>query len=352
MSPRGVRGSGEQNNVTYVNFGAKKKVFSPNKTEKIEASTHRHSARDRGLSRKPRPANSQQKPLKQLGNGKEDIASTFRGRAAAWLEDFIKSEADPVRLSRGRAYAQLGHVVQLDFRNGAIHGLVAGSQNYPFKVVIELPFINKEVLTELGTRIVETPNFFTKISAGHFTDDMLEILLGNGIEDYRLRCSCPDSAWICKHIVAVMDRASARIDADPLELLRLRGLDLRKLNEIVAAVSTDESDNQGREHLKKSQASVSALPVPGEQEEHASSTDDSAQLKLAAAQHNELFWQGRELPDLPTPKHAPAIDDSDPKLLQKAMKAVSHTNIDMLRAVSDVEDLYYLLTEEGLDSPK
>ena len=39
-----------------------------------------------------------------------------------------------------------------------------------------------------------------------------------------------------------------------------------------------------------------------------------------------------------------SIDDSDPDLLRKAMRSVSHTNLDLLRAVSDIEDLYYHLT--------
>ena len=50
---------------------------------------------------------------------------------------------------------------------------------------------------------------------------------------------------------------------------------------------------------------------------------------------------------MPEPKIAPAIDDSDPDLLRKAMRAVSHTNVDLLRAVSDVEDLYHFLTEKN-----
>ena len=58
----------------------------------------------------------------------------------------------------------------------------------------------------------------------------------------------------------------------------------------------------------------------------------------------ETFWSGRELPAVPSPKIAPALDDSDPDLLRKALRAVSHTNIDLLRAVSDIEDMYHHLT--------
>ena len=65
---------------------------------------------------------------------------------------------------------------------------------------------------------------------------------------------------------------------------------------------------------------------------------------LSAEEKNDVFWNGREMPKLPHPKVAPALEDSDPDLLRKALRAVSHTNIDLLRAVSDIEDLYYHLT--------
>ena len=38
------------------------------------------------------------------------------------------------------------------------------------------------------------------------------------------------------------------------------------------------------------------------------------------------------------------IEDSDLDLLHKAMQTISFTNIDQLRAVSDLEDLYDELT--------
>ena len=74
------------------------------------------------------------------------------------------------------------------------------------------------------------------------------------------------------------------------------------------------------------------------------SEDSFTANELSAEERNALFWEGRELPPLPEPKYAPAVDDSDPELLRKAMRSVSHTNIDLLRAVSDVDDLYYHLT--------
>ena len=58
----------------------------------------------------------------------------------------------------------------------------------------------------------------------------------------------------------------------------------------------------------------------------------------------DSFWDGHDLPDLPHPKIAPMIEDSDIHLLHRAMQSVSFTNIDQLRAVADIEDLYDDLT--------
>lgn len=118
---------------------------------------------------------------------------------------------------------------------------------------------------------------------------------------------------MCKHEVAVLEKLAAKIDADPLALFTFRGLDLTTLEHAVMA--------QAKETSRESE------------------TDP------------ELFWTGRQLPDLPTPRVSPALDDSDLDLLHKAMRAISYTNVDQLRAVSDIEDLYdHLCRDAVLDN--
>ena len=68
-------------------------------------------------------------------------------------------------------------------------------------------------------------------------------------------------------------------------------------------------------------------------------------LRENSAPGSEYFWSGRELPALPNPRLAPMIEDSDIDLLHSAMQTVSFTNIDQLRAVSDIEDLYHMLSD-------
>lgn len=223
--------------------------------------------------------------------------------AAARPYRFASARTDQGRITRGRQYAQAGNVVDLDIRNGAAHGQVAGSQNYPFTVTIALPYRNAEDLAEIPRRIAAEPNGISCAREGKLSDGVLDILFGESPSDIRFVCSCPDSTAVCKHVMAVVDKLATKIDADVGVAFNLRGM---TLDQVAQSVIT---------RTEGSQETTS-----------------------------EAFWQGRPLPDLPTPKVAPALDDSDLDLLHKAMRQVSFTNVDQLRAVADIEDLYDWLT--------
>ena len=138
-------------------------------------------------------------------------------------------------------------------------------------------------------------------------EEVLEILLCKAPQEVTFHCDCPDGAEVCKHAVAVAQRTAELVDKDPSVIFTMRGLRLEEL-----------------ENRKRNQA------------------DDLAREN--AEPGSEYFWPGRELPELPRPKVAPMIEDSDIDLLHRAMQTVSFTNIDQLRAVADIEDLYDELT--------
>lgn len=270
-------------NVIYANFGTKKRVTDPKQVNQVE---------------------------------RVNAGASALSTAATRVITQISREVDSGRLSRGREYARAGNVVGLDIRVGAIHGQVAGSQNEPFSVLIQLPYRSKDDLTEVTDALISEGNSLDNAREGKLSDSMVDILYAPTLGDIRFSCSCPDPDYLCKHIVAVADRLAARIDADASVIFSLRGLDFPQLEQLV---------------IDRAQE-VSAQAV------------DSADHMDPHTRH-ELFWSGREMPELPRPKIAPALDDSDMDLLRKAMRAVSHTSIDLLRAVSDVEDLYYHLNK-------
>lgn len=275
---KGVNGSESDSgadNVIYANFGARKRVEKASDFH----DTAQHMQRLRPL----------------------------QGSAGLELRRMILENADKGRYQRGIDYARSGHVVEIDIHNGAAHGKVAGSQNQPFSVLIQLPPRSVSELNSVGRMLAETSGAMERVRAGELADDVLEVLLAEDDSDIRCYCDCPDSAWICKHLVAFAEALSGKLDADPAAVFHLRGISLRQLEEMIVASAQDVARK---------------------------ATEDGA----------ETFWSGRELPAVPSPKIAPALDDSDPDLLRKALRAVSHTNIDLLRAVSDIEDMYHHLT--------
>ncbi|GAB3693338.1 SWIM zinc finger family protein [Corynebacterium nasicanis] len=262
-------------NVIYANFGRKVRVEKPEQT------------RDERVQRRPAMA-----------------------PAAELLIEVATSRADRGRLTRGRDYARAGHVLSMDLRNGAVHAEVAGSQNEPFAVTVQLPYRNADDLARVSSELARTRDGMQGARRGELSRSVVGVLLAEDINDIRVRCDCPDPHPLCKHAVAVLEKLAAKIDADPLALFGLRGMDLLSLEKAVMVQAKD--------------------------------------LSREAEEDPALFWSGRALPSLPEPRVAPALDDSDLDLLHKAMRAVSYTNVDQLRAVSDIEDMYDHLCRGGM----
>ena len=234
-------------------------------------------------------------------------ALTF-GPAANRVWQAVTTQSDQGRIKRGRQYADAGHVVELQIRPGSASAAVAGSQNEPFHVQIVLPYRSPEEITTISTTLARTSNGMTRARRGVLDGALLDLLIAGDTDDLRFACDCPDHVRACKHAVAASLKLAEKMDADPGAVFQLRGMNLHDLEKMVL-------------------------------------TDSLAVAAEATEEGSSLFFTGRPLPALPEPKTAPAIDDSDLDLLHKAMRSVSFTNVDQLRAVSDIEDLYDTLTD-------
>lgn len=268
MDDKRVRPS--EGNVIYANFGARRRV-----TTAQEAA----GDRDAGLR-----------------------APTFTPAAMRVFNAALR-QTDPGRTKRGHQYAAGGNVIELTPRSGGIDALVAGSQNDPFTVTLQLPGRSRADIEVALDMMARRANSVSRARAGDFDDDVLDIMLAPDPVSIRFLCTCPDASPVCKHAVAVAEKAAALIDASPEVVFSMRNLSLNTFE-------------QGVRHR--------AAEVARENSQEGS----------------KYFWDGRELPDLPEPKVAPMIEDSDIDMLHRAMQSVSFTNIDQLRAVADIEDLY------------
>ncbi|MCQ9352005.1 SWIM zinc finger family protein [Corynebacterium sp. 153RC1] len=234
-------------------------------------------------------------------------ARTLTPQLPEILRTYPLEITDGGRVRRGREYYRDAMVVAFDVREGVLVAEVAGSQNEPFTVTISFPYRSPERLGQIGQMLADSPVKLRKMQEGEFTEDVLELLVKQEHEAFGLRCDCPDSQYCCKHLVAVFLKAADYFFAHPMAIFELRGLNFIELQQQALRIG----QQRGVENAQGSE---------------------------------DLFWRGKPLPDLPNPAVAPALDDSDLNLLHKALAEVSFATVDTLRAVSELEDLYYELT--------
>lgn len=185
------------------------------------------------------------------------IAKTFWGKA--WC-DHLESHADLAnRLPRGRTYVRNGSVIDLGIAEGEVRALVSGSEIYEVKVRIQplaasrWKAVRRECAGQIGT-VVE-------LLAGRFSSAVMEVLchrqkgLFPGTREIAMSCSCPDGAWLCKHLAAVLYGVGARLDHAPELLFTLRGVDGAELVAAAgkggALASAPRDGAIGDEHLSE-----------------------------------------------------------------------------------------------------
>ncbi|HEX9244026.1 MAG TPA: SWIM zinc finger family protein [Anaeromyxobacter sp.] len=155
------------------------------------------------------------------------IATTFWGKA--WC-DHLESHADfENRLPRGRTYVRNGSVIDLKILEGEVRALVSGSEFYEVKVEIQplaaaqWKTVRRECAGQIGTLV--------ELLAGRFSSAVMEVLchrqkgLFPATREITMSCSCPDGAWLCKHLAAVLYGVGARLDHAPELLFTLRGVE-------------------------------------------------------------------------------------------------------------------------------
>lgn len=157
------------------------------------------------------------------------IAKTWWG--VAWIEN-IESYADyQYRLERGRSYVRNGFVIDLKIDKGAIKALVMGTRVYKVEVAISPLDADKwaAISIKCGHRI----DSLQALIDGKFPKGLGELFKGSDLfpdpEEIVFSCSCPDWAYLCKHVAAVLYAIGARFDADPTLFFKLRGVNFEEL---------------------------------------------------------------------------------------------------------------------------
>ena len=159
------------------------------------------------------------------------IARTFWGKS--WCENLERYSDYANRLPRGRTYVRNGSVVDLRIEKGAIHALVSGSSLY--EVTLKIKPVAAEQWKAICADCTGAIESLVELLQGRFSKGVMERICrkGEGLfpapGEIQLRCNCPDSAGMCKHIAAVLYGVGARLDRQPELLFRLRAVDEKDL---------------------------------------------------------------------------------------------------------------------------
>lgn len=169
----------------------------------------------------PRLAKTVHGGLRPQGGRRE---AWWRRRWMEWLESLHMG----ARLGRGRNYAQLGQIRALTVLPGEIWAEVQGAEQSPYSVFIGMEPLNEDAVTRL---LKERPFLTAQLVAHALPVAFEEALHAIGFslfpgrrEEMRFQCDCKDWARPCKHLAAALCLFADAIGADPLLLLRFRGI--------------------------------------------------------------------------------------------------------------------------------
>ena len=203
------------------------------------------------------------------------IATTAWGKA--WCANMEGYSDYANRLPRGRTYVRNGSVIDLQITPGTVAAQVSGSSIY--RTTITVKPVPKAKWQQICADCAGGIDSLVELLQGRFSKGVMDRLCrqGEGLfpvpKDIRFDCSCPDGAYMCKHVAAVLYGVGARFDSKPELLFTLRQVDPAELlskagSGVVTAPAAGERTLAGDDlgalfglEMDGSTAATSAAPI-------------------------------------------------------------------------------------------
>lgn len=208
----------------------------------------------------------------------------------AWQRAVEEAAYSDAELRPGRAHARRGDVGAISVEPGALLAACRDGDD-AWTVQVGVPLLEAAARTALVEAVAAESGRIAELLAGNLPHDLLEHAEEVGVEllpyggELSATCTCPHYLDPCPHAIAVLVQAGWLVDADPLVLFALRGLER---DQLLADL-----------HARTAPAATSASAPAG-----APSTADLAddvELVVDAAVRAQrllaLFEAGAELPD-------------------------------------------------------
>lgn len=155
------------------------------------------------------------------------LCTTFWGQA--WCRNLEAYQQYESRLPRGRSYFRQGNVYNLVIEKEKVSAVVAGSELYDTKVIIQP--LKAARWHDIVEKCEGQVGSMFDLMAGKLGDGVMSVLshAEDGLfpkpKEIRFDCSCPDHADMCKHVSAVLYAVGVLLDGQPELLFKLRGVD-------------------------------------------------------------------------------------------------------------------------------
>ncbi len=170
------------------------------------------------------------------------LAHTWWGKA--WNKNLERYADYSNRIGRGRSYVRHGAVLDLKIEPGKARALVQGARSSPYKVEIGIKSISKASWKKLKQDSAGELASLQELLAGRFPKALNEIFTakGKGLfpspAEIDFKCSCPDWAYMCKHVAATLYGIGTRLDEDPGLFFVLRKA---KVEDLISGAVQEES---------------------------------------------------------------------------------------------------------------
>lgn len=166
------------------------------------------------------------------------IASSFWGKA--WCDNLERYSDYANRLPRGRSYVRNRCVIDLQIASGEVKAQVSGSSLY--KITVTVAPLDDKAWRAICRDCSGSIDSMVELLQGRLSKAVMDRVCraGDGLfpapKSINLACSCPDGAYMCKHVAATFYGVGARLDRQPELLFVLRGVDLQQLIQQASAI--------------------------------------------------------------------------------------------------------------------
>lgn len=186
------------------------------------------------LQEKARKAASQ---ARKKGKKYEPVIARTRGSQVctswwgkAWCDNLERYADYDNRLPRGKRYVRNGALLDLKIEKGLVRAKVQGSRSRPYSVEIEIDPLSKEKVQSIMDSCSRKVSSLEALANGEFPKEMEEVITEKGglfpdPSQIHFDCSCPDWAYLCKHVACVMYGIGVKLDENPFWFFELRGID-------------------------------------------------------------------------------------------------------------------------------